>query len=257
MKRISCRVFHPVPKADPEDWEAVGAIAIRSEATVVGTMPRATTWEDIANEPSMIRMRMHSALAAGGPLLHDFIAALPADWRAPDADVTITVRRSDLDPGWNPTPVGWHIDGMQDGIVDLRYPVETFDQIIACCGPAAPTRFLLGEATLSIAPVGTRHASRWQTELEAAERNGHMKRWIPPTDTLVAFGWGGFHAGSVSETPGWRLFLKAMRGHGTLVRGGTSERNIIAWTHESPGLPTDPCGVFPDSLPSPAARSED
>ncbi|MCW8132505.1 MAG: hypothetical protein KIS92_19310, partial [Planctomycetota bacterium] len=199
--------------------------------------------------------RIEDALKIGGPLLRRFVAALPEDWRDPDADVVVSVKRNELAPGWSPAPVGWHIDGTHtadrhpDGRANLRNPGNTVEQILCCCGPAAPTRFLLGEIELPEPPLGSKQGQRWQRELEAAADAGRMQRWNAPIDTLVAFGFGDFHTGATADVRGWRCFIKAMRGRGQLTHGGPVERSPVSWPADQPGLPEDPCGIFPDVLP--------
>ncbi len=256
LMRQSCRIFPSKPEAVSDDWEAIGKIKFSSKASVVRKMPRKTTWEDIAVEPSMSLTRINKALAYGGRLVREFIEALPKDWRDDDADVVISVHRNELSLGWNPTPVGWHIDGthmanrLPNGRPDFQNPGKVAEQIVACCGPGAPTRFLLGEVTLSEAPLGVEHGFRWQKELKAAVDKGTLQYWVAPIDTLVAFGFGSFHTGSNSIVPGWRCFIKAMRGRGDIGSGsGLVDRSNISWVNENEGLPRDPCGVFPDILP--------
>lgn len=254
IPRENCRIFPPKPKEILGSWEAIGKITFRSEAHVLSKMPRKTTWQDIVQEPSMSQMRIVDALALGGQLVREFIDALPEDWRNPDADVVISVKRNELAPGWNPTYVGWHFDGthrancLPNGKTDLRNPGNTVDQIIACCGSGAPTQFLLGEVELSEFAIEKEQNTLWQKELDVAVKNGTLKHWFAPIDTLVFFGFGAFHTGSVSVVPGWRCFIKAMRRRGDISSGRLAERSNISWVPENPGLPTDPCGVFPDTF---------
>jgi tRNA A-37 threonylcarbamoyl transferase component Bud32 len=256
LSRVSCRLFPTKSEVESDDWEAIGGIKFVSWASVLGKMPRKTTWEDIIQEPSISLTRIDTALSFGGRLVREFIEALPDDWRDPDADVVISVQRNELSPDWNPTPVGWHIDGthmanrLPNGRPDLRNPGNTAEQIVACCGTGAPTRFLLGEVTLSEAPMDVEHGSRWQKELKIAVDKGALQYWLAPIDTLVKFGFGSFHTGSNSVEPGWRCFIKAMRGRGDItVRSGVVDRSNVSWPAENAYLPTDPCGVFPDKLP--------
>jgi hypothetical protein len=70
-----------------------------------------------------------------------------------------------------------------------------------------------------------------------------------PLNQLFYFGWGVFHACSPAMGPGWRCFIKAMRGRGDTPANLSTPRSAVAWPNDGPWWPEDPLGVFPRELP--------
>ncbi|MBI1380298.1 MAG: hypothetical protein GC161_04340 [Planctomycetaceae bacterium] len=262
-RRFSARVFARTPSSSGEqlsvDWTKQRLLHFLSHPRIVAQLEPATM-EDVASEPIFDACAIPMASTIGGPLLHRFLEALPPDWRVPSADVRVGVTRDELSPGWNPCAVNFHIDGTSrvrkraDGHPDLVDPGPTVDQMIACFGPASPTRFLVGEVVLPEPPAGdvARAAGpRWATILDEHLRSGRLTEWNAPSDALVEFGFGVFHTGAVSRRPGWRCFVKAMRNRGDPMPTAPTyrDRNSVSWPIDGPEYPSDPCGVFPEDVP--------
>lgn len=260
--RISARLFTPAPAppaVDAEiDWSAQRMLRFESCPQVLAELAPATA-EQIADEPVFAACGLPLAVQIGGPLLARFITALPAAWRLPGADVRVGVERNELSPGWNPCAVNFHMDGTSridkraDGHPDLVTPGRTVEQILVCFGHGAPTRFLIGTVELPEPPLGDRalaSGARWQALLNAGIAKGELVEWTAPPNTMLQFGHGDFHTGSVSRAPGWRCFIKAMRfRRDPLPQTPTlREHDTITWPIDAATFPSDPCGVFPDDV---------
>lgn len=264
-ERMSARVFAPPPRPpvsagaeDAIDWSAQRTLRFDSRPEVVAALDPATD-DEIASEPNFAACGIPLALEIGGPLLRRFVEALPPAWREPGADVRVGVERNELSPGWNPCHVNYHMDGSSrlnkraDGHPDLINPGRTVEQMIACFGTGAPTRFLIGTVDLPEPPMGDLAPAtglRWKALLDAGVAAGTLVEWIAPPNTLVAFGHGDFHTGSTSTEPGWRCFVKAMRFRRDPLPTEPTFRHhdTITWPIDAPSFPSDPCGVFPDEV---------
>lgn len=264
--RVSARVF--VPPIPPETAEpipdaelaALPQLHFESHADIIGRLPHSTA-QEVADEPLFRPCPLADARAAGGPLVQRFLQYLPAHWREPGADVLIAARRDEVSPGWNPTRVGFHIDGTSripnkrsDGQPNLRNPGRTVEQLLACCGPGSPTRFLLGPVQVPEPPLGERARvvnQQWQRLLMQQVAAGTLRCWQAPADAVVHYGFGGFHTGADSQVPGWRCFLRGFlnRREDETPPFRPIERNSVSWPIEAEDFPGDPCGVFPDDAP--------
>lgn len=264
--RVSARVFvPPMPpeQAEPipdEELAAMPQLHFDSRADIIGRLPPSTP-QEVADEPLFQPCPLEEARAAGGPLIQRFLEHLPAHWREPGADVLIKACRDEVSPGWNPTRVGFHIDGTSripnkrsDGHPDLRNPERTVDQLLVCCGPGAPTRFLLGPVRVPEPPLGERAKAvgqQWQRLLHQQVAAGMLRHWQAPADAVVHYGFGGFHTGADSQVSGWRCFLRGFldRREDETPAFRPIDRNSISWPINADHFPDDPCGVFPEDAP--------
>jgi hypothetical protein len=260
--RLSARLFTPpiaLPTVDASvDWSAQPVLRFDSRPQVLAELESATAAQ-IAAEPVFAACGIPLAVRIGGPLLARFVNALPAAWRLPGADVRVGVERNELSPGWNPCAVNFHMDGTSridkraDGHPDLVAPGRTVEQILVCFGEGAPTRFLVGAIELPEPPLGDRalaSGARWQALLAAGIAKGKLVEWTAPPNAMIQFGHGDFHTGSVSQTPGWRCFIKAMRFRRDPLPAAPTfhEHDTITWPIDAATFPSDPCGVFPDDV---------
>lgn len=257
--RHGARVFTPSPKATDHPlppWALDRPLTFHSHFSVVAAMPDFSQ-RQIAAEPVLAGASPAFARAIGGPITQAWLDRLPAEWHG--EDVIIQVKRDELSPGWWPCLVGWHMDGTSraekrsDGTPDLRNPVRMAEQVASCIGPAAATGMLLGTIALPETPLGAikdETGGVWQRLLLDAIASGRLTRTAAPHDTVFTFGWGAFHTCSRSTTPGWRMFLKAMRGRGDQPANRRPTRATISWASDGDDWPTDPCGVFPQELPT-------
>lgn len=258
--RHGARVFMPRPRpADhplPE-WAARRDLRFTSRFEVLAPMP-AFTQTQIAQEPALSGASVAFAREVGGPITRAWLDRLPAEWTAPGADVVIANKRDELSPGWYSCLVHWHMDGTSrsakraDGTPDLRNPVRRAEQIAACVGPSAPTGMLEGDLAMPEVPVGVEQGvggAVWQRLILDDIAAGRLRQTVAPTGALFSFGWGVFHNCSRAEVPGWRMFLKIMRGRGDQPRNAMPERATLAWPSDGDEWPSDPCGVFPQELP--------
>lgn len=257
--RHGARVFTPSPtsaKHPLPEWATTRALSFRSHFSVVAAMP-AFTQQQIADEPVLAGASPAFARAIGGPLMQAWLDRLPPEWHGDD--VIIQAKRDELSPGWWPCLVGWHMDGTSraekrsDGTPDLRNPVRMAEQVAACIGPTAATGMLLGDIALPEIPLDwpkeQAGGNVWQRLLLDAIADGTLTRTTAPSDTVFTFGWGAFHTCTRSAAPGWRMFLKAMRGRGDQPANRRPPRATIAWASDGDDWPSDPCGVFPQELP--------
>ena len=206
--RLSARIFTPnhidsdlhyIDKQFPN----LPTLSFKSFPQYVHQFP-ATSEQEVAVEPIFKRLNIAQALKQGGPLLKQFIAALPPTWQKDGEDVIVSVTRNELSKGWSPCRVAWHIDGTSriekrtDGTPNLRNPPHTVNQIIACFGNAAPTRFLVGDITLPEPPIGDTEriiGKSWRTRLVQQKDAGDIHEWHAPANSLIEFGFGVFHTG--------------------------------------------------------------
>lgn len=256
--RHSARLFSPSPKAAVHPlprWAMDRPLTFRSRFRVVAAMPEFSQ-KLIAAEPVLAGASPAFARAVGGPIAQAWLDRLPPEWHG--EDVIIQVKRDELSPGWWPCLVGWHMDGTSraekrsDGTPDLRNPVRLAEQIASCIGPAAPTGMLVGDIDLPETPLDAAKVEAvgvWQRLLLDAIASGRLTRTTAPRETVFTFGWGAFHTCSRSTTPGWRMFLKAMRGRGDQPANRRPTRATITWASDGEDWPSDPCGVFPQALP--------
>ncbi len=259
-ERTGARVFAPAPTTPDGElpaWAKQRDLRFRSRYEVLAPMPR-FSMAALAAEPQFRAAAPAFLLEHGGPIARAFVQRLPSAWLEPGADVIVQIHRDELSPGFAPALIHWHLDGTSranrrsDGTPDLREPGRVSEQIIACVGPAAPTALLLGEVALPEIPVSTpahEAAGVWQRLLLHEIAAGRLWPTTVPTDTVVAFGWGGFHTASKAGVEGWRLFAKAMRGRGDTPTNERRHRGTVAWPSNARHWPDDPCGVFPERLP--------
>jgi hypothetical protein len=240
-------------------WARERTLQFHSGYRVLGRLP-AFDAATIALEPCYEFCHPAWLEVHGGPIGRAFAAALPDDWRDPAADVVVISSLDELSPGFWPILNVWHIDGTSrirqrpDGRPDHANPGRRPDSIACCVGSTAMTGLLAGRVSLPGGPLNAPPAeieAVWQrTFLEAIDRGELVECQAPPY-ALVHLGFGDFHGGAVSKAPGWRYFVKAMRGRGERPanRVVAHARNVVCWPDDVRGWPTDALGVFPASLP--------
>lgn len=255
--RRSPRAFVPRPGEARETlpaWAAERALRYHSDYRVIGPLGPFDP-EVIAAEPMPIAAHPTWVAEHGGPIGRAFVAALPADWRTPDADVIVNGKLNEFDPGWSSCLVGFHIDGTSrirkraDGLPDLLDPGPTIEQIGCSVGPAGATGFLRGPLALPVAPIGEDGRGVWQRIITDAIADGTVEAVRGPSDTVVAFDHGDFHTCMPAERDGWRFFIKAMRGRGDTPTNAFREHCRISWPLDAGAWPDAPLGVFPPTLP--------
>jgi hypothetical protein len=248
----------PLPTGPLPEWANARTFQYHAGYRVLGRLP-AFDHEVMAAEPAVIACEPRWLEANGGPIGRAFAAALPEDWRAPGADVIVIGGLNELSPGFWPTVTGWHMDGTsrirkrEDGTPDHENPGKLVEQIICCVGPAGMTGLLMGKVTLPVIPVHSpwQEGEVWRQRLilEAIER-GEMAETRAIPYELVYFTFGDFHSGRPAREPGWRYFIKAMRGRGDPpVNQLGPGRRQVTWTLDTGTWPEDALGVFPTSLP--------
>lgn len=257
--RHSARVFAPRPNPTTPLWPSWAArddLVFTSGWEERDPLPRFSA-PDIADEPLFGGASYADARRSGGPIMQAWLDCMPPDWRA-DPDLIITVKRDELSPGWWPALLAWHLDGTSrchrraDGTPDLRHPGRMARQFAACVGGTSPTGLLRGVLRLPEIPLGAPAPlgqGVWAHRIAEQLAAGQVEARTAPCDRAFAFGWGGFHACSRSLRPGWRLFIKAMRGRGDVPTLRPLRRGTVAWPSDGPDWPSDPLGIFPRELP--------
>lgn len=257
QRRRHCgRVFAPMPplRRPLPAWAFRRDLQFSSGFEVEAEVPPFSQ-QQVAEEPVFAAAATDELLRHGGPIAKSFVAALPAAWRAHGADVIVQVKRDELSPGWYPELINWHMDGTSranrrsDDSVDLRNPGRKVEQLLLCVGPASPTAMLIGDVRLPEPPLGLAPgaaAGIWQRLLLDDLAAGALTVTTVPERRLCRFHWGAFHTATRSQAPGWRLFVKAMRGRGDRPRNERPRRAAITWPLGQRPLPDDPCGVFPE-----------
>lgn len=253
----------PGPPVDTlPDWAAERPLRFRSGYRVMAHLDGFGP-EDIAAEPIMKASHPTWLAEHGGPIARAFVKCLPDDWTTPDADVIVNAKIDEFDPGWWSCLAGWHIDGTSripnrrsDGSPDLLEPGRTIEQIGCCLGPAGATGFLVGAIDLPVTPIGADGRGVWQRIFEDALAEGRIKAVRAPIATVVGFDFGDFHTCRPAERPGWRYFIKAMRGRRDPPQNAFADGGRITWPLPLPGVdpaeaawPDTPLGVFPPTLP--------
>lgn len=255
--RRSSRRFAPPPERPPAtlpDWAAERPLVFQSGYRVLGRLDGFGP-EDIAGEPVPTACHPTWLAAHGGPIARAFVAALPEDWRTPEADVIVNAKINEFDPGWYSCLAGWHIDGTSrikkrsDGSPDLLNPGRYVEQIGCSVGPTGATGFLVGDIALPVTPIGGDGRGVWQRVLLDAIADGSLKAVQAPVQTVVKFDYGDFHTCQPSERVGWRYFIKAMRGRGDVPDNAFAPGSGLSWPLDAGRWPDDPLGVFPPVLP--------
>lgn len=260
-RRRSGRVFRPRPGVSVDtlpDWAADRPLRFDSKYQPLGPLEGFVDapFAVIAEEPIFAASHPTWIAEHGGPIARAFVAALPDDWRTPDADVIVNAKINEFEPGWSSCLVGYHIDGTSrinkrsDGTPDLLNPGKGIEQIACNVGPAGQTGFLLGPVALPITPEGADGRGVWQRILRDAMADGSMKAVQAPVGERVAFGFGDFHTCRPARRPGWRYFIKAMRGRGDAPKNMLRESTGISWPLEAEAWPDAPLGLFPATLPT-------
>ena len=264
LPRHCARVFsstyngtaRPAGTVELPAWSRKPTLHFRSQLELLDRLPQFSEAQ-IAAEPLYNGASVAFARATGGPLMQAYLDRMPAAWYA-DPDLIIQVKRDELSPGWSPALLEWHMDGTSraekrsDGTPDLRRPGRQAQQLAACIGRVSPTALLAGDLTLPEVPE---HADRelarhvWHVRIQEHLARGEVRATVAPCNQLFLFGWGGFHACSVAQEPGWRCFIKAMRGRGDVPANRMARRNAVAWPSDGTIWPSDPLGVFPQDLP--------
>ncbi len=260
-RRRSGRIFRPRPAPELEalpDWAAARPLRFESGYRRRGPLKgfEQAPFEAIAAEPIFGACHPMWVAEHGGPIARAFAAALPPAWRTPDADVIVNAKINEFEPGWYSCLAGWHIDGTSrinkraDGTPDLLDPGPSIEQIACNVGSTGLTGFLLGRIDLPVTPMGGDGRGVWSHILDAAVEDGTLTAVRAPAGECVGFGFGDFHTCRVSRKPGWRYFIKAMRGRGDVPTNALRETTGISWPMDAGHWPDCPLGIFPATLPT-------
>lgn len=260
-RRTCARRFEADPKRrrGPDvPWARDRSLEFDSTYDLEATLPTFSR-DVLEREVLMAGARVRHARANGGPIVRAFVDAMPQSWRDDGETVMYVTRLDELSPGWWPTLTEWHLDGVgrsvrtrADGSPDFRDPESTTEQRCACIGPTAPTSLLVGRVRLPEPPLGLPAGQRsavWNGVIAEQLARGDVHVEQVPAGKVFRFGWGAFHATSRSTRPGWRYFLKSMRGRNWTPPPRVLFRSHLSWDRESGAWPEDPCGVFPASFP--------
>ncbi|MEZ4433736.1 MAG: hypothetical protein R3F65_15115 [bacterium] len=267
-RRRSARVFCDGNRVVPPDepipaWAEDRSLVFHSGFRTLARLP-AFTPAQIAREP--IPDLCHPSWVAehGGPIARAFVATLPDSWFDPANDAVIVGRINELDPGWWPCIAGWHYDGTSrinkrpDGNPDLKNPGVRIENILCSVGETGLTGFLAGRVAVPDIPHGMARGivKPWQQRfiLEAIAR-GELTELHARPGEVIALEHGDHHDCRPSHQPGWRYFIKAMRGRGDPRVNAFAERGQLSWPYETGHWPQDPLGVFPTALP-PGVRDD-
>lgn len=147
-----------------------------------------------------------------GDVAHQFMQALPAEWR--EQRLVFFNRRERLERGWYPNSPHYHIDGLPpigEGVHKYRDLECETEQIICCLGDVAPTAFVTGEIDLPEIQPGEKTFEVWSPEIARRIAAGELKEERIEPFTLVHFGYGSLHRSTAAVRTGYRYLIHCCR----------------------------------------------
>jgi len=173
--------------------------------------------EDIKNEPMFFNCDLDFAYKNGGKITKSFIDKLPLNFKTMRAVFDSRVHM--LMPGWYPAIPGWHHDDVPRAVIptgqhfitagqpDYDNPRYKSKHILGLVNAdVCPTKFAIGECTMSAIPDGELIYRQWHNEIETLVSNGNLQLTTAKDRTLYYFDCDTFHTGGKAISNGWRWF---------------------------------------------------
>jgi len=177
--------------------------------------------KEIRHIPQFYRASADYAYRLGGPMVRKFIDSLPLDPRFKYLSIDSRVHM--LMPGWMPCIGGWHCDDFYrpaatanvaafspvqpdlEGIVrDDKYSKHHALVI----GDMAPTEFITSPFNMEI-PTVKPGENLYKLFDDMIEQNTMLASSFIKPGQIVSFDCFDFHRGTVAQSSGWRLFMRA------------------------------------------------
>jgi hypothetical protein len=176
--------------------------------------------EDVVkNEPMFFNCDLETAFKNGGDITKAFIDSLPLDWKI--CNPVLDSRVHMLMKNWYPCIPGWHHDDVprststgQPNYTDPEYFSEHLTGLVNA--EICPTKFLLGDVTVSDPDIDKRIYNTWNDEIEEYLYDDYdcsrdLWTYYIKSGVYLQFDANTFHTGVKAKAPGWRWFVRLSR----------------------------------------------
>jgi hypothetical protein len=164
----------------------------------------------IKNEPMLDAASRAFVLKYGGPVVKNFLKALPEDWI--DTPIIVDTRVQYLKPGMYPKVPGWHLTDVprtskygQPEVLEPRYKSE---HVICVTGATSFPEFLVQEVNIELPPYSINIYDSFDEQLNSLD---DKRVQIAMDGRIYRYDWNTVCRSVPANASGWRLYLHASR----------------------------------------------